>query len=102
MEKKLFAKWMLAYAAGVAILVAVACSPAIIKTVAKGAIDVALAACIAEHPDDDEAELKQACQWADELAPIVKDLLAARNKGMAKHDGAKKAACVGSAADAGK
>lgn len=69
-----------------------ACSPSVVKTVAKGAIDVALAACIAEHPDDDEAALKEACHWADDLAPLVKDLIGARTKGMAKHDTKRAAA----------
>ena len=77
------------------------------KQIAKGAIDVALAACIAEHPDDDEAALKEACKWADELAPLVKDLLSARQKGMAKHEAKMSAQhCAGDAgtttADAGK
>lgn len=84
------------------VLAQLACSPGLNKTVAKGAIDVALAACIAEHPDDDEAALKEACKWADELAPLVKELIGARSKGIAKHDSSKKAACAQPPADAGK
>ena len=57
-----------------------ACTP---RQAARTAIDLALAACIAEHAEiQDEKELKAICQWADELAPIVKDLLAARKKGL--------------------
>ena len=63
-----------------------ACTP---KQAVRTAIDVAIAACIAEHADiEDEAELKKVCQWAEELGPVIKDLLAARKKGMAKKMGA--------------
>ena len=61
------------------------------KQIAKSAIDVALAACIQEHPDADEPELKELCKWTDDLAPLVKELLSARSKA-AKRMGAK--ACV--------
>ncbi len=51
----------------------------------KTAIDVALAACLAEHADiDDESELRKICQWADDVWPLVRDLLAARRRGLAK------------------
>lgn len=61
------------------------CSPSLTKTIVRSVIDVALATCISEHADvSDEAALRGICQWTDELAPTVKDLLAARSKGLGK------------------
>lgn len=75
------------------------CSPALNRQVAKSAIDVALAACISEHADvQDEPALREICKWTDELAPLVKDLLSARQKGLAA--ASRKGAC-GPAPDAG-
>jgi hypothetical protein len=79
------------------------CGP-VARQVAKGAIDAGLAGCIAENPDATEPELKEICKWADELAPLVKDLLSARQKGAAKHAAKMSAAnpACASALDAGK
>ena len=67
------------------------CDPAS-RQAARTAIDVGLAACLAERADiEDEVALREVCKWADDLAPIVKDLLAARRKGLAA--AAKKGAC---------
>jgi hypothetical protein len=81
------------------------CNPATIKTIARSAIDVTLAACIAEHADiEDEPALKEICKWTDDLAPLVQELIASRKKGMAKAS-AKMGACGGSVApkaDGGK
>lgn len=55
------------------------------KQIARSVIDVGLAACLAEHADvDDESALREICKWADDIAPLVKDLLLARRRGMAK------------------
>ena len=79
------------------------CSPAVGRQIAKNAIDVGLAACIAENPDADEPALKEICKWADELAPLVKDLLSARQKGAVKHSAKMSAANPACATtDAGK
>ena len=52
------------------------------KAVGRTAIDATLAICAAEHPDaESPEELKQFCGFADNLLPIVRDLLAAQRKG---------------------
>lgn len=84
-------KWLIAigslmFAAVVAVAPAgsMACTPES-RQAARTAIDVAIAACIAEHADiQDEAELREVCKWTEELGPIVRDLLAARKRGLAK------------------
>lgn len=69
----------------VSAVIHMACSPALDKQLVKSAIDVGLATCIADNADiQEEAALKEICKWGDELAPIVKDLLGARSKGLAK------------------
>lgn len=70
------------------------------KTVAKTAIDVALATCVAENPGADEKELQAACQFADDVLPIVRQLLAAQKKGAAKGAARDGGACA-SGVDAG-
>ena len=47
----------------------------------------------------DEGALREVCKWGDDLAPIVKDLIAAQKKGLKK--AAKMGACAG-AGDAGR
>lgn len=89
----------LVFVFGMASVVNIACSPGVTKAVVKSVIDVALAACIAENPGADEKELKAACQYADELAPAVKDLMAAQKKGAVKVAAAK---CPEPAKDGGK
>jgi len=61
------------------------CSPAIQKEITKTAIDVGLAECLARSADiQDTKALREICKWADELAPVVENLLAARKEGLAK------------------
>ncbi len=55
------------------------------KSGAKTAIEVAVATCIAEHPEAaTEPELAKVCQYAEEYAPIVEQLLAARKRGLVR------------------
>jgi len=55
------------------------------RAIAKSVIDIVLATCIAENADIvDEPALREVCHWTDEMTPTVKDLLAARRKGVAK------------------
>jgi len=73
-----------------AVLASAGCGP-VGKTIAKGAIDVAVAACIAEFSDvDDESTLKDVCKITDDAAPYIKELLSARSKGLAKKASALK------------
>lgn len=61
------------------------CSATMTKQIVKSVIDVALAACVAEHTEiQDEPALRETCKYADELAPAVKEILSSRSKGMAK------------------
>jgi hypothetical protein len=80
-----------------------ACTPAM-RQIAKTVIDAALANCIAANPDvEDEPALREICPWAEDAVPLVKDLLAARRKGAAKHAAKMSAANPACAAtDAGK
>ena len=83
-------------------LLVAACGPAG-NAIVRSVIDVGLAACIAENADiSDEAALRETCKWADAVAPLVRDLLAARTKGVSK--AAKAGACAPgtSAPDGGK
>lgn len=81
MERKLV---KLFYGSIAMILGVTACSLFTTKQLLKSVIDVGLATCIAEHADiQEEAALREVCRWTDELAPIVKDLLSARSKGLA-------------------
>jgi hypothetical protein len=70
----------------VSILSVVSCAAG--KQLAKSAIDIALALCIAEHPDASMPALKDLCHYADELAPVVQDLIAAQKKAAAAKPGA--------------
>lgn len=91
----------LSNASGFILVAALACSPIVGKTIAKSAIDVALAACIAEQADvQDEPALREICYWTDELAPLVKELLAARTRGLAAFS--KPAAASSCMTDAGR
>lgn len=66
-------------------LTQVSCNAQTAKVVAKSAIDIGLATCIAEHADiSDEAALREVCKWTDEFAPLVKELLSARKAGLAR------------------
>jgi len=52
------------------------------KAVARTAIDTFVATCIAEHPEiQDEGMMRDVCKYAPDVAPIVKDLLSARQRG---------------------
>jgi len=65
------------------------CSPGAARQIVKSAIDITLASCIAEHADiSDEPALREVCRWTDDLAPLVKELLSARAKGLSKSRGA--------------
>lgn len=60
----------------------VACQPA--KVVTRAVIDVGLAICLAEHAAiQDIPVLRSICQWSDELAPYVMDLIAVQKKALA-------------------
>jgi len=54
------------------------------KDIAHAVIDVALAACVAEHPDKSEPELRAVCNYGADLAPVVHELIGAQKKGAAK------------------
>lgn len=55
------------------------------NTIAKTVIDAGLAACLNDNLDvSDEAALREICKWTEDVGPIVRDLLAARKRGMAK------------------
>lgn len=69
---------------GVGAMAHIACSPTLEKQIVKSAIDVALAACIAENPGNDMKALQEICHFTDELAPAVEELLAAQKRGMNK------------------
>jgi len=88
---------------GVCALVLVSCAAA--KLAAKTAIEASLAACLAEHSDAEQSELKEFCKWDEATAPLVEQLLAAHKKGAAKHDAKMAAAHPGcmpaTASDAG-
>ena len=65
-------------------LVYSACTPRMTKDIAHAAIDLALAACVAENPGKEEPELRSICHYADDLAPVVHELIGAQKKGMSK------------------
>lgn len=71
--------------------VIVACTPAARRDVAHAVIDIALATCVAEHPGNDEPTLRDICRYAEDLAPVVRELLAAQKRGALKSGAA--AAC---------
>lgn len=84
-------------AAGFAIHALPGCTPAG-RAAGRTAIDVGLALCAAEHPDaETPEELRAICGVAEDVLPILRDLLAAQKRGLAKAGAAK----VGSGADAG-
>lgn len=70
-----------------------ACSPAANKQVVKSAIDIAVAVCIAEHSDEDAETVKAVCGIAEELGPVVRDLIGAHRRAAVK---------MGARLDAGK
>lgn len=58
---------------------------ALFKSTAKTVVDVALATCIAEHPDVHTPEaMQKVCPYVEEFGPIVAELLAARKRGLAR------------------
>jgi hypothetical protein len=58
---------------------------ALFKSTAKTVIDVALATCIEDHPEImSEPELAKVCEYTQEYGPIVRDLLSARKRGLAR------------------
>jgi hypothetical protein len=55
------------------------------KQVAKTVIEESIAACLADHSDvNDFSMLKSICKWADDVDPLIQDLLSARQRGFAK------------------
>lgn len=60
-----------------------ACSPAA-KSIADVVVKKLLAECIAENPDIEGVELQKICGFADDLWPIVRDLIAAQKRGQAR------------------
>lgn len=64
--------------------------PAFQKEIAKGMISAALALCIAENPDENEQTLRALCRFTDAEAPLVRDLLSAQKRGIARHLAAMK------------
>lgn len=65
------------------------CSAANNKVFANTAIDATLAACVLENAMLDIPELQTACKFADDLLPVVKQLIAARKTGNAKEAAAR-------------
>ncbi len=65
-----------------ALAVVPGCMPA--KAVSRAVIDVALAECAAENLDRAPEDLKTVCGFADDLLPIVRQLLAAQRRGAVK------------------
>jgi hypothetical protein len=72
------------FLATVAYAMNIACTPRMGRDIAHAVIDLALAACVAENPDKSEPELKAICHYADDLAPVVHELIGAQKKGVAK------------------
>lgn len=83
MSKKMNSR--IAVALYVVVLACTLTACAFLKPIARAAIDVALAACIEENPDiTSEPEMATVCRYAPDVAPLVKDLLAARVRGLVK------------------
>jgi hypothetical protein len=78
------------------------CTPRMGKDIAHAVIDLALAACVAENPGRSEPELKGICHYADELAPVVHDLIGAQQRGSAKAAAAVCSPDAGTPREAGK
>ena len=60
-----------------------ACSPEA-KAITDVVVKKLLAECIAENPTIEGVELQKVCGFADDLWPLVRDLVSAQKKGMAK------------------
>lgn len=79
-------------------LLAVACASW--KETARTVVDVSIATCVAEHPEiTDETEMRTVCKYVEAFGPIVRDLLSARKRGLARVAAHRDDA---GAADAGK
>lgn len=77
----------------------VACS--LWKPIAKTVIDAVVATCVSEHPEiNDEPAMREVCKYAPDVAPIVKDMIGARKRGLARVSSQRDADA--GAADAGK
>jgi hypothetical protein len=74
-----------------------ACSPAANKAVIRGAVDLTLAVCVAEHPDADMPALRTICGVTADLEPVVRELTKAAQRG---REGASRDA--GAAQDGGR
>ena len=64
---------------------------AVNKQIVDALVKKALAECIAENAHLGEVELQHACAFADDLWPVVRDLVMAQKKGLAKAAAAKAA-----------
>jgi uncharacterized membrane protein YhhN len=54
------------------------------KAVARQAVDLAVAACVAEHEWMEENELAKVCLLAEDAMPAVRELLSAHKRGAMK------------------
>lgn len=72
------------------------CSPQV-KAITDVLVKKLLAECIAENPELNDVELQKICQFADDLWPLVRDLVSAQKRGLAKasasRDGGTDASC---------
>jgi hypothetical protein len=64
-----------------AVTVVPACSPATNKAIIRGAVDLTLAVCVAEHPDADMPALRTICGVTADLEPVVHELTKAAQRG---------------------
>ena len=67
------------------------CSADANKRVVDAIVRKALAECIAENAHLGDVELQKACSFADDLWPIVRDLVMAQKRGLAKAAAARDA-----------
>lgn len=58
-----------------------ACSAATNKAIIRGAVDLTLAVCVAEHPDADMPALRTICGVTADLEPVVHELTKAAKRG---------------------
>jgi hypothetical protein len=78
-----------------------ACTPQEAKTVTTLVVDAALAACVAANADLSEPQLQEACNFASDLWPVVRQILFGVKQGAQKL-AAKGLASPPALGDAGK
>lgn len=64
----------------------------VVKDVTNVVVKKLLAECVAENAHLGDIELQDACKFADDVWPVIRDLIAAQRRGMAKM--AKAGTCV--------